>query len=57
MTSNKGTKKKAKAKTPSNGRRKKNAEEIKKDTGFLDKYQYIDTQWFKHFNNNEKVLR
>ncbi len=32
MTSNKGTKKKAKAKTPSNGRRKKNAREIKKDT-------------------------
>ena len=32
MTSNKGTKKKAKAKTPSNGRRKKNAKEIKKDT-------------------------
>ena len=32
MTSNKGTKKKAKAKIPSNGRRKKNAREIKKDT-------------------------
>ena len=34
MTSNKGTKKKvkAKAKIPSNGRRKKNAKEIKKDT-------------------------
>jgi len=34
MTSNKGTKKKVKAKTktPSNGRRKKNAREIKKDT-------------------------
>ena len=31
MTSNKGTKKKAKAKSPSNGRRKKNAKEIKKD--------------------------
>ena len=31
MTSNKGTKKKVKAKTPSNGRRKKNAKEIKKD--------------------------
>ena len=32
MTSNKGTKKKAKVKTPSNGRRKKNAKEIKMDT-------------------------
>ena len=32
MTSNKGTKKKAKTKSPSNGRRKKNAKEIKKDT-------------------------
>ena len=32
MTSNKGTKKKAKAETPSNGRRLKNAEEIKIDT-------------------------
>ena len=32
MTSSKGTKKKAKAKTPSNGRRLKNAKEIKKDT-------------------------
>ena len=32
MTSNKGTKKKVKAKSPSNGRRKKNASEIKKDT-------------------------
>ena len=32
MTSNKGTKKKAKAKIPSNGRRKKNAKEIKIDT-------------------------
>ena len=32
MTSNKGTKKKTKAKSPSNGRRKKNAKEIKKDT-------------------------
>ena len=32
MTSNKGTKRKAKAKSPSNGRRKKNAREIKKDT-------------------------
>ena len=31
MTSNKGTKKKVK-KSPSNGRRKKNAKEIKKDT-------------------------
>ena len=32
MTSSKGTKKKAKAKTPSNGRRLKNAKEVKKDT-------------------------
>ena len=29
-------------------------EEIKQDTGFLDKYHYIDTKWFKHFNNNLK---
>ena len=32
MTSNKRTKKKAKTKSPSNGRRKKNAKEIKKVT-------------------------
>ena len=42
MTSNKGTKKKvkAKAKTPSNGRRKKNAREIKKDTN-----EMFDALW------------
>ena len=42
MTSNKGTKKKAKAKTkiPSNGRRKKNAKEIRKDTN-----EMFDALW------------
>jgi hypothetical protein len=31
--------------------------EIMNDTGFYERYQYIDTSWFKHFNNNSKILQ
>jgi hypothetical protein len=32
-------------------------DEIKSETGFREKYQYIDWPWFKHFNNNAQFLQ
>lgn len=48
MTSNKGTKKKAKAKIPSNGRRKKNAKEIRKDTDAM-----FDALWTLYYASHK----
>ena len=31
--------------------------EIKNDSGFLERYQYIDFEFFKFLNNNEKFLQ
>jgi hypothetical protein len=32
-------------------------DELSKETGFLEKYNYIDSSWFIHLNNNEQLLQ
>ena len=32
-------------------------DEIKLDTGFIDKYQFVDIDYFKHLNNSDYFLQ
>ena len=61
MTSSKGTKKKVKAKSPSNGRRKKNAREIKKDTTEMQqalwKLYFASHKWAEEAQDCEFIYK
>jgi len=61
MTSNKGTKKKAKAKSPSSGRRKKNAKELKIDNDkmllSLWKLYYATHKWLEEAAECEYIYK